>query len=225
VRRSRKGRGDGRGSDGSPEMKTPPPGTSATRVLTLPNTLSILRLATVPVFVWLFATGRADAAVILYAVGAWTDFFDGYIARRTNSVTELGKLLDPLADRVFIVALAVALVAADVLPLWLALAIVVRDALVLSLFPALERRGVPRIPVSFVGKCATASLLLGLTLLAWSETRFPLHEAGFELGFTVTLAGAALYWWSAFMYAREAARGLREPNRRAADRGRARGEG
>src|SRR5919106_1769508 len=85
--------------------------TSQGRLLTIPNLLSFGRLATVPVFVWLFVSGRENAAVIVYAVAAWTDFFDGFIARRTHSVTELGKLLDPLADRVFIVALALALVA------------------------------------------------------------------------------------------------------------------
>src|ERR671918_764728 len=90
---------------------TSPRTTSDGRLLTIPNLLSFGRLATVPVFVWLFVSGREDAAVILYAVAAWTDFFDGFIARRTHSVTELGKLLDPLADRVFIVALALALVA------------------------------------------------------------------------------------------------------------------
>ena len=196
-------------------MKTPTPGTPPeSRILTVPNTLSIIRLATVPVFVWLFVVGREEAAVILYAAGAWTDFFDGYIARRTNSVTELGKLLDPLADRVFIVALAVALVAGEVLPLWLALAIVIRDALVLSLFPLLERRGVARLPVSFLGKCATASLLLGLTLLAWSATSFPGHDAGFELGMTCAVVGAALYWWSAVRYASEALKRVNELNRR-----------
>ncbi|HEU4481068.1 MAG TPA: CDP-alcohol phosphatidyltransferase family protein, partial [Actinomycetota bacterium] len=137
------------------------------RFLTVPNVLSLLRLASVPVFVWLFASGRENAAVILYAAGAWTDFFDGYIARLTGSVTELGKLLDPLADRVFIVALCIALVLRDTLPLWLALTIVVRDLIVLSLFPALERRRIERIRVNFVGKCATAALLFGLTLLAW----------------------------------------------------------
>src|SRR5688572_30562156 len=140
------------------------------RILTIPNVLSGLRLASVPVFLWLWLDGMRDAAVILYAAGAWTDFFDGYIARRTNSVTELGKLLDPLADRVLIVALTIALVAADVLPWWLAVVVIGRDVLVLVAWPFLESRGVPRIAVNRIGKTATASLLLGLTLLALSET-------------------------------------------------------
>jgi len=177
-----------------------------TRLLTVPNVLSLLRLASVPVFVILFVTSREEAAVILYAAGAASDFLDGFIARRTQSVTELGKLLDPLADRIFIVALAVALVARDVLPLWLALVVIARDVLVLSLFPALESRGVERIRVNFVGKSATASLLAGLTLLAWSETTFGGSDASMPLGMALSVIGAVLYWVAGAMYAREAIR-------------------
>ena len=176
------------------------------RVLTIPNVLSFLRLASVPVFLWLWLRGDRDTAVILYAAGAWTDFFDGYIARRTNSVTELGKLLDPLADRVLIVALTLALIADGVLPLWLALAIVGRDVLVLIAFPFLERRGVPRIPVNRVGKTATASLLTGLTLLALSQAypRVGGAELAGDTGLGFVILGAALYWVATIMYAKEA---------------------
>lgn len=180
-----------------------------TRVLTIPNLLSFLRLASVPVFLWLWLSDRRDAAVILYAAGAWTDFFDGMIARRTNSVTELGKLLDPLADRVFIIALTVALVAGGVLPWWLAATIVARDALLLAVFPFVERRGIERIPVNQVGKSATASLLVGLTLLAVSETSLEWASVGVMPGLTLTVLGGVLYWVAAGLYGREAARRMR----------------
>lgn len=168
---------------------------------TVPNVLSILRLASVPVFVWLFVNDRENAAVILYAAGAWTDFFDGLIARRFDQVSEIGKLLDPLADRILIIALVVALVARDVLPPWLAIAIVARDLLLLSVFPVLERKKVPRIAVNFTGKTATASLLVGLTMLAWSETTFPGNGIADEAGIAFTILGAVLYWAAAVMYA------------------------
>ena len=174
------------------------------RVLTLPNVLSAVRLASVPVFLWLFLTERENAAVVIYGAGALSDFFDGYIARRTGSVTELGKLLDPLADRVFIVALAIALVARRSLPWPLALAVLARDLLVLSLFPLLERRGVERIQVNFVGKCATAALLTGLTWLALTETTFTWVDLGRGPGIALIGIGAVLYWVAAFLYAREA---------------------
>ncbi|MDQ3914170.1 MAG: CDP-alcohol phosphatidyltransferase family protein [Actinomycetota bacterium] len=182
---------------------------AANRLWTVPNVLSLLRLASVPVFVWLFVSDRENAAVVLYAVGAWTDFFDGVIARRFDQVSELGKLLDPLADRILILALALALVARDVMPLWLAVTVVGRDLLILSVFPYLERRKVPRLAVNFTGKSATASLLMGLTLLAYSETTFPAADAIEPAGTAFTVLGAVLYWVAAVMYARQARAGLR----------------
>ena len=174
------------------------------RIWTIPNVLSFLRLASVAVFLWLWLNEMRDAAVILYAVGASTDFFDGYIARRTNSVTELGKLLDPLADRVLIIALTIALIAAGVLPLWLAAVIIGRDVLVLAAFPLLEKRGLPRIAVNRVGKSATASLLVGLTLLALSETSLGWADVARGPGLGFVFLGAVLYWAATFLYAKEA---------------------
>lgn len=176
---------------------------SENRIVTIPNVLSFCRLATVPIFIWLFVTERTNAAVALYAVGAWTDFFDGYIARRTGSVTELGKLLDPFADRVFIVALAVALVAENALAVPLAAAIIGRDIAIVALYPLV--RGVAGvIRVNFVGKTATAALLLGLTFLAFSETTVAWLDRARVPGTAFVLLGTALYWVSGVIYAREA---------------------
>ena len=174
------------------------------RIWTIPNVLSFLRLASVPPFLWLWLSERRNAAVILYAIGASTDFFDGYIARRTNSVTELGKVLDPLADRVFIVTLTVALIAAGVLPWWLAAVILVRDVLVVLAFPLLERRGVPRIAVNRTGKTATAALFSGLTLLALAETTLGWADDLSGLGLVLVGTGAVLYWIATVQYGREA---------------------
>ncbi|MFN2389704.1 MAG: CDP-alcohol phosphatidyltransferase family protein [Actinomycetota bacterium] len=174
------------------------------RVLTIPNILSLLRLATVPVFLWLFVTGREDVAVIVYGIAAWTDFFDGYIARRTGTVTELGKLLDPASDRIFILALVVMLLARGALSWWLAAAIIARDLVVLSVFPALERKKVARIPVNRVGKLATAALLFGLTCLALAETSFAEWWPARPIGLAVAISGAGLYWIAGALYARVA---------------------
>ena len=175
-------------------------------VWTVPNVLSFLRLLSVPVFLYLFISGRELAAVILYTIGAWSDFFDGVIARKTNQVSELGKLLDPLADRVFISALLIALVARDALPLWLAIVVVGRDLLLLSLFPVMERRKIERIQVNFLGKCATAALLFGLT---WLAASFVWDEMGRFIGLVFIYLGAALYWIAATLYAREAWRRMK----------------
>jgi cardiolipin synthase len=174
------------------------------RVLTIPNALSALRLGAVPAFVWLFVAGHENTAVVVYALGAGTDFLDGYIARRTGSVTELGKLLDPLADRIFIVALTAVLVERDALSVWLAAAILARDVLLLAAWPLLERKGTPRIQVKLIGKVATACLLFGLTCLALGETSFTGSGLGDDIGTTFTLAGGILYWGAAIAYGREA---------------------
>ncbi len=186
---------------------------TSNRVLTVPNLLSGLRLASVPVFLYLFVTGHQEAAVLLYAAGALTDFFDGVIARRLGQISELGKLLDPLADRVFIVALALALVAVDALPWAIAAAIVVRDLLLLSIWPLFERRGAGRIAVNFTGKTATALLLFGLTFMAVAETDFPLAGVADEMGLVLVVAGAVLYYVAAGMYGSEAYRRLTSQRR------------
>jgi cardiolipin synthase len=174
------------------------------RIVTIPNVLSFLRLASVPVFVALFVSDHTDAAVLLYGAAAWTDFFDGWIARRFDQVSELGKLLDPLVDRVFIAALVIAFVATEVLPLWVALAIVGRDVLILALYPSVQRGAVKKIRVNFVGKCATAALLTGLTYLAIGETSLSWGHWFINPGYALVALGAVLYWVSGAMYAREA---------------------
>jgi cardiolipin synthase len=175
-------------------------------VWTVPNVLSFLRLLSVPVFLYLFITGREAAAFVLYTVGAWSDFFDGVIARRLNQVSVLGKLLDPLADRIFISALLIALVARDAVPLWLAIVVVGRDLLLLSLFPIVERRGMERIQVNLAGKSGTAALLFGLT---WLAAGFVWEFVGSTIGLAAIYIGAVLYWLAASLYAREAWRRMK----------------
>lgn len=187
----------------------PGPRASAGLLGTVPNALSVVRLALVPVFLWLFVTDREEPAVLVFALGAFTDGLDGFIARRTDSVSDLGKVLDPVVDRIFIAAIAAALVTRGTLALPLALAILLRDILLLSMWPVLDRRGVERIPVSFMGKCATALLLVGLTSAALSETTFGVAAAAGTVGRVAVGIGAALYWLAAIMYAREASRRLR----------------
>ena len=183
---------------------------ASTAILTVPNIISFARLATVPFFLWLWFAGSREVAVVIYAVGASTDFLDGFIARRTGSVSELGKLLDPLADRVFIVALAVALVGGGTLPWPLAVAVIARDVVILSLYPLVQKRGVPKIEVNFVGKSATAALLFGLTWLALSETEFGWAGIGDEVGIAFVTLGAVLYWVAGGLYARVAIAGMKD---------------
>ena len=186
-------------------MTTGPPLDASSRaIVTLPNAISVARLATVPVFMWLFTRDREEAAVIVYGAGAVSDFLDGYVARRTSAVSDLGILLDPLADRIFVVALAAALVTRGALPGWLALGIIGRDVLLLACWPLVERRQTARIRVGFAGKAATALLLTGLAWLALGETTYALGRRARRTGLPLVAAGAGLYWAAAAGYARGA---------------------
>ena len=176
--------------------------------MNLPNSITVARIMAAP-----FIAGLALApswpprlaAFVLFIVAAVTDYYDGMLARTRGLVTDLGKLLDPLADRIFIVALAVALVAEDALPLWLALSVVARDVILVAAFPFVDR-SITRIPVSFAGKTATAALLLGLTLIAYAETTFPEVDGIEEAGLGAVIFGAVLYWITGVEYAIEALR-------------------
>ncbi len=159
---------------------------------TIPNVLSFLRLGSVPVFVWLFVSGSEDAAVILYAVFAWTDFFDGVIARRFDQVSEIGKLLDPLADRIMIDAAVVLLWLDGRLP-WPALAVILaRDAVLIGGYRLVAGRGY-ELSVSLLGKTATWVLYAALTgvLASGGGTAWPLWL--FWAGLALAVAAAALY--------------------------------
>src|SRR5215210_4568811 len=126
----------------------PPEGGDSNRVLTLPNMLSMLRLLGVPLFLWLVLGPHADgwALLVLTAAGV-SDYLDGYLARRFGQVSRLGQLLDPAADRLYILATLIGLVLRDVVPWQLAAVIVGRDVLVALAVPVLKHYGYLGLPV------------------------------------------------------------------------------
>ncbi len=172
------------------------------RVFTVPNVLSFVRLAGVPIFLWLLLAREADLwAVGVLAVGGATDWLDGYLARRWKQRSRLGQVLDPLADRLYIVATLVGLAIREIVPWWLVALLVARDLLMAStIWPALRRRGFTSLPVHFLGKAATFSLLYAfpLVLLGTGEGFWPLMAKA--TGWAFAIWGAALYWWSGLLY-------------------------
>jgi len=152
-----------------PDPAATPPQT--TRLLNLPNSLTVLRLLVVPVFAWLLLTdsGQNDAgrywATLFFALAIITDRYDGMIARRTNQVTEFGKLADPIADKALTGTALVGLSALDLLPWWVTVVILVREVGVTLLRFWVIRHGV--IPASRGGKLKTLlqSVAIGLYLL------------------------------------------------------------
>ena len=181
------------------------------RVLTLPNAITIARLGLLPVFIWLYLTKQDwPALVVLFVLGN-TDWVDGTVARRTGQVSELGKVLDPISDRIAIVAVMLAIVARGQVPWWLAGVILGRELLIALAFAVLEARGVPRIPVNRVGKLATLSIFsgMGLTVVALVVPG-KVGENIQAVALVVLTLGAALYWVATGMYFIELRKRLRQ---------------
>ena len=173
------------------------------RVVTLPNALSALRLALVPVFFWLVLTHRDGWALLVLFVSGWTDYFDGVLARRFNQVSRLGQLLDPAADRLYILATLVGLAWRGVVPWWLLVLVVGRDVLLSGTIPLLARYGYGPLPVHFLGKAATFNLLYAFPLLLLAQLDTPVAEVARVLGWAFAWWGTALYWWAGWLYVRQ----------------------
>ena len=190
------------------------------RVWTVPNALSAVRLLGVPLFLYLALGPEADgwAVLLLMAAGA-TDWLDGKLARAMNQYSRLGEVLDPLADRLYILAVALALVLRDVVPLWFALALPVRDVLLALLIPLLRRRGFSVLPVHFLGKAATFNLLYAFPLLLLSAGDNTLADISLPVGWAFAVWGVVLYWWAGGLYALQVRRLLSRAHRPAARSG------
>jgi cardiolipin synthase len=184
-------------------VSTPDPAPS-TRILTIPNLLSFARLLGVPVFLWLVLVEQADGwAVVLLVVAGISDWVDGALARALNQRSELGILLDPLADRLYIAATLLGLALRELIPWWLLGILVVRELFLLSLLPRIRRSGRLALPVTYVGKAATFCLLWGFPLLLLGDVpNVGVLAAAF--GWAFALWGTYLYWWSGIRYAQQA---------------------
>ncbi len=173
------------------------------RIWTVPNVLSLLRLLGVPVFLyWTLVTEQDGRAILLLMAAGVTDYLDGYIARRFSSFTRLGQLLDPLADRLYIFATLLALVARDGLPIWWALALIGRDLVLAGCLPVLRRHGYGPLAVNFLGKAATFNLLFAFPmLLAALPGNDGLIATVFRpMGWAFATWGSILYLWAGVLY-------------------------
>lgn len=178
------------------------PNSRESRVMTVPNLLSMARLAGIPLFLWLVLGPEEDGwALLVLAVSGLTDFLDGWLARKLDQQSVLGQLLDPIADRLYILAVVIGLMLRDIIPWWLALSLPLRDLLLWGLVPLLRTRGYSALPVHFLGKAATFNLLYAfpLLLLGDGEGRWP--ELAQVFGWSFAIWGIGLYWWAGVLYA------------------------
>jgi cardiolipin synthase len=182
------------------------------RVLTVPNLLSLLRLAGVPLFLWLLLGPHADGyAVAVLMVAGFTDWLDGKAARWLNQYSRLGEMLDPAADRLYILATLAAFLIRGIVPWWVVAALVGRDVVLAICVGVLRRRGYGPFPVTYLGKAATFNLLYAFPLLLLAQGDSGLAEVSRALGYAFTAWGGALYLWSGFVYLIQFGRAMRRP--------------
>jgi cardiolipin synthase len=183
------------------------------RVLTIPNAISVARLAGVPVFLWLVLGVRTPAgdgwAVGLLIASGASDWLDGKIARALNQQSRLGQVLDPAADRAYIVATVIALAIRGIIPWWLVILLAVRELMLGVVLLVLRRHGYGPLQVSFLGKAATLALLYAFPLLFLGAHTASYSEAARIAGWAFAIWGSALYWCAAVLYVEQARRILR----------------
>jgi cardiolipin synthase len=186
------------------------------RVLTIPNIISIIRLAGVPLFLWLVLVPEADgwALAVLFISGI-SDYADGYLARKLNQTSKVGEILDPVADRLYILSTVIGLAARDIIPWWVAIILPARDAFLWCLVPFLRTRGYSSLPVHFLGKAATANLLYAFPLLLLGDASGTLPTLAKVFGWAFAVWGIGLYWWAGLLYAWQVRKLMADQSRRA----------
>jgi cardiolipin synthase len=193
-----------------PDLEPDPPGVRPApvdrnelgdRVWTVPNALSVLRLLGVPLFLWLLLGPHADGwAIAVLALSGVTDWADGKLARLLDQSSRLGALLDPAADRLYIVATLIALVLRDVVPLWLVLLLVGRELVLGAALLVLRHYGYPPLQVHYAGKAATFLLLYAFPTLLLADTAGAVAPVAGPIGWALTIWGTALYLLAGLLY-------------------------
>ena len=185
------------------------------RILTIPNAISAVRLACVPLFLWLLlgAEERRAAAALLAVLGA-TDWVDGYIARRWHQVSTVGKVLDPVADRAVLLTGVVAILIDGAAPLWVGIATLSREALIsigTLVVAALGSRR--RIDVSLVGKAGTFLTYFAYPMFLAGDAELGSRAVWRGLAWACVVPGVLLSWWALGTYVPVARDALRQPRR------------
>jgi CDP-diacylglycerol--glycerol-3-phosphate 3-phosphatidyltransferase len=175
---------------------------SPDRVLTVPNALSAIRLALIPVFIYALLVAHADgwAVAILMFSGA-SDWADGKIARTLNQSSRLGVLLDPAVDRLYMVTVPITLAVRGIVPWWFVITLFVRDALLAATLPVLRSRGLSALPVTYIGKGATFCLMSGFPLVLLGTWDALWSRVVGACGWAFLIWGLFAYLWSLVQYA------------------------
>jgi cardiolipin synthase (CMP-forming) len=172
------------------------------RVVTVPNALSVLRLLLVPVFLYLLLVAHANGwAVAVLMFSGFSDWADGKIARMVdNQSSRLGELLDPAVDRIYMLTVPLAFGFAHIVPWWIVLTLIGRDAILAGTLPLLRSRGLTALPVTYIGKGATFALMSGFPLILLGQWDALWSRVILAVGWAFVIWGLALYLWSAVLY-------------------------
>jgi len=184
------------------------------RIATVPNAISALRLACVPLFLYLLlgVHERRAAAILLATIGA-TDWVDGYIARRWNQVSTVGKVLDPVADRIVLLAGVVAILIDGAAPLWVGVASLGREVLISIGTVVVALLGGRRLDVSALGKAGTFLTYFAYPMFLAGDAALGSRAVWRGLAWACVLPGVVLSWWALGTYVPAARRSLRESRR------------
>lgn len=171
------------------------------RIMTVPNALSLLRLIGVPVFLWLLLVEQAYGwALLLLLVSGATDWLDGKLARLLDQQSALGALLDPFVDRLYVVTTLIGFAIAGILPWWVAVALIARDAVLAASLLIYRRRGLAPPEVIYLGKAATFVLMSALPFLLAARVEWGGADAVQAPAQALLVWGTALYLWTGALY-------------------------
>jgi cardiolipin synthase (CMP-forming) len=193
---------DQEGLEVQPSQAQPEAPDPADRLLTVPNVLSLLRLAGVPLFLWLLLGPHYDLlAMLVLALSGLTDWLDGKLARLLNQSSRLGALLDPAVDRLYTLSTLLAFGLRGILPWWVVAVLVGRDVVLSLTLPVLRHHGYGPLPVHDLGKAATLCLLYAFPLLLLADNvQGWLHAVAGAFAVAFTGWGVTLYLWSGVLY-------------------------
>jgi cardiolipin synthase (CMP-forming) len=189
------------------------------RVLTAPNAITLVRLACIPLFVWLlFGTSHQSAAAVLLAALGATDWVDGFVARRYHQVSTLGKVLDPVADRVLVVTAVVAIIVYGAVPVWFGVATLAREVVVSAAVLLLASLGAARIDVLWVGKAGTFALMFSYPAFLLGDGSSSWQEPIRVIAWVTGIIGLTLAWIAAASYVPVARQALTDGRRARAEK-------
>ena len=194
--------------DGQPSAVEPTAGDIIDHgIVTVPNVISGLRILGVPLFLYLILGPQADGwALVVLLVSSATDWLDGKLARWLDQMSRFGALLDPMADRLYMIAIPIAFAARGIIPWWLVGVLLAREVLLAATLPVYRSRGLGPPEVHYLGKAATFALMIALPVMLAGFGESPLAAVLFPWGWALMIWGVALYVWTGILYLLQAFR-------------------